>query len=166
MAEKVSIDFQWERPHNNSPTYRRTEKPPSWTHVRSYSKFLSHYFTEYYCEEHNFSRLHLASNKVYFGFQFNGEHFLDFSNIKLDVDELPEDLFQPYSVKTHRLCSCIQSLLKVPRTHHKTFRDRAFAHSGPSLWNKLPFNIPSSPNITIFKSKLKTYFFQKANDLF
>ena len=32
--------------------------------------------------------------RSHFGFQSTGAHFLDFSNIKLEVDERPEDLFQ------------------------------------------------------------------------
>ena len=37
--------------------------------------------------------LHLA-RRVHYGFQSTGAHFLDFSNIKLDVDERPKDKFQ------------------------------------------------------------------------
>ena len=32
--------------------------------------------------------------RAHYGFQSTGARFLDFSNIKLEVDELPEDLFQ------------------------------------------------------------------------
>ena len=71
--------------------------------------------------------------------------------------EYLKDFLQPYFITAHRLRSRGQSLLKVPRTRHKTFGDRAFAHSGPSLWNELPFDIRSSPTVTVFKSKLKTY---------
>lgn len=78
--------------------------------------------------------------------------------------EYLKDFLQPYSITAHRLRSSGQSLLKVPRTYHKTFGDRAFAHSGPSLWNELPFDIRSSPTVTVFKSKLKTYLFKIAYD--
>ena len=32
--------------------------------------------------------------RAQYGFQSTGANFLDFANIKLDVDECPEDLFQ------------------------------------------------------------------------
>ena len=34
------------------------------------------------------------ATRAYYGFQSTGARFLDFSNIKLEVDEHPEDLFQ------------------------------------------------------------------------
>lgn len=52
--------------------------------------------------------------RAYYGFQSTGAHFLDFANIKLDVDERPEDLFQ-------RLMSFIEDNLLVANssiTHH------------------------------------------------
>lgn len=54
----------------------------------------------------------------------------------------------------------------VPRTNFKTFGDRAFARSGPFLWNELPLEIRNSPSVTIFKSKLKTHLFKLAYSLF
>lgn len=46
-----------------------------------------------------------------------------------------KEFLQAHSITAHRLRSCDQGLLKVPRTNHKTFGDRAFARSGPFLWN-------------------------------
>ena len=69
------------------------------------------------------------------------------------------DFLQPYSITAYHLRSSGQTLLKVQRTYHKTFGDRTFPHSGPSLWNDLPLDIRSSPTVTVFKSKLKTYLF-------
>ena len=80
--------------------------------------------------------------------------------------EYLKDFVQPYSIIVHRLRSSGLSLLKVPRTYHKTFGDRAFAHSGPSLWNGLPFDRRSSATVTVFKSMLKTYLFKIAYDCF
>jgi hypothetical protein len=77
-----------------------------------------------------------------------------------------KEFLQAHSITAHRLRSCDQGLLKVPRTNHKTFGDRAFARSGPFLWNKLPLEIRSSPSVTVFKSKLKTYLFKLAYNLF
>ena len=42
---------------------------------------------------------------------------------------------------------------------------RAFAHSAPRLYNKLPNNIKESENIAIFKKRLKTYIFNDCYDL-
>ena len=52
--------------------------------------------------------------RAHYGFQSTGAHFLDFSYIKLEVDERPEDLFQ-------RLMSFTEDNLLVtngPITHH------------------------------------------------
>ena len=54
------------------------------------------------------------AQRVHHGFQSTGARFLDFSNIKLEVDESPEDLFQ-------RLMSFTEDNLLVangPVTHH------------------------------------------------
>ena len=54
--------------------------------------------------------------RAHFGFQSTGAHFLDFANIKLEVDERPEDLFQ-------RLISFTEDNLLVANsniTHHGT----------------------------------------------
>ena len=52
--------------------------------------------------------------------------------------------------------------LTVPFTRKSTFADRSFSVHGPRLWNALPENNKCLPNITLFKSKLKTHLFQKA----
>ena len=39
---------------------------------------------------------------------------------------------------------------------------RAFTWAAPEVWNKLPSDIISSPSVTCFKSKLKTFLFKKA----
>ena len=45
-----------------------------------------------------------------------------------------------------------QDMLVVPKTMWKTFGDRAFAKTGPSLWNELPDDIHRA-----FKSQLMTF---------
>ena len=44
----------------------------------------------------------------------------------------------------------------------RSFGDRAFAYSGPSLWNALPLELRRISNIDCFKRHLKTYLFVKA----
>ena len=68
----------------------------------------------------------------------------------------------PHSISAYHLRSCDQGLPFVPKTNRMTFGDWTFAHSGSLLWNKLPLDIRSSPNVSIFKSKLKTYLFKLA----
>ena len=42
----------------------------------------------------------------------------------------------------------------------KTYGSRAFSVSAPKLWNKLPNDIHSCENLSLFKHKLKTYLFK------
>ena len=42
------------------------------------------------------------------------------------------------------------------------FRDRAFAHAAPQLWNSLPLDVRNCENISVFKKRLKTFLFNKA----
>ena len=46
--------------------------------------------------------------------------------------------------------------LVVPKSS-KTWGERAFAHAGPNLWNKLPLVIKNSTSPDPFKSNLKTH---------
>ncbi|XP_043942670.1 extracellular calcium-sensing receptor-like [Protopterus annectens] len=54
------------------------------------------------------------------------------------------------------------SLLEVPRSRLKTRGDRAFAVAAPKLWNELPLYIRQSSSVAVFKSNLKTYFYDLA----
>ncbi|KAJ8026629.1 hypothetical protein HOLleu_31519 [Holothuria leucospilota] len=52
--------------------------------------------------------------RLHYGFQTSGSHFLDLNDIKLEVDERYEDLYQ-------RLCAIIEDSLLTPEsniTHH------------------------------------------------
>lgn len=51
--------------------------------------------------------------------------------------------------------------LYVPRTFLRTMDDRAFSVTGPLLWNGLPLEIRTSPSLEIFKTKLKTFLYNK-----
>ena len=50
-------------------------------------------------------------------------------------------------------------LLVIPKTKCKTFEDRSFSVSGPTLWNKLPRRIRSTQTLLSFKKNLKTHLF-------
>ena len=61
---------------------------------------------------------------------------------------------------TRHLRSSQSSLLHVvvPKTR-SSWGDRAFSHSGPSLWNKLPLSIRNLTTLHAFKVALKTHLF-------
>ena len=47
----------------------------------------------------------------------------------------------------------------------KLYADRAFENLAPRLWNSLPLDIRSTENLSTFKTRLKTYLFQKSYNL-
>ena len=51
--------------------------------------------------------------------------------------------------------------LTIPKTKLKTFGDRAFAHSGPTVWNSLPNSLKNLTCVDTFKKMLKTHLFEK-----
>ena len=44
----------------------------------------------------------------------------------------------------------------------KVYYNNSFSYDAPKLWNDLPYDIPSPPNLSSFKRRLKTYLFQKS----
>ena len=44
----------------------------------------------------------------------------------------------------------------------KVHFNNSFSYDAPKLWNDLPHDIRSAPNLSCFKSRLKTYLFQKS----
>ncbi len=63
---------------------------------------------------------------------------------------------------TRSLRSSNQRLLFIPKTRRKCRGDHAFATAAPRLCDDLPFFIRMASSVAIFKSKLKTYLFDKA----
>ena len=59
------------------------------------------------------------------------------------------------------LKSTSRSLLTIPPTT-SAYGDRAFSVSATKLWDILPEDIKVSPNVSIFKKRLKTYLFAEA----
>ena len=53
--------------------------------------------------------------------------------------------------------------LSVPRYRNK-YGERRFSVSGPCLWNTLPYQIRSQPNLYSFKRELKTFLFRNYYD--
>ena len=62
------------------------------------------------------------------------------------------------------LRSANQNLLTELKTR-KLYGERAFAFSGPYLWNKLPPHVRESESVAIFKTNLKTHLFSAAFQL-
>ena len=68
------------------------------------------------------------------------------------------DLLKPNVARGYTLQSDKLRLLQGPKTKCKSFGDRAFAHSGPSLLNAPPLELRLISNIDC----LKTYLCEKA----
>jgi len=66
-------------------------------------------------------------------------------------------------VSERTLRSSAVPLLDKPFTR-TDFARRAFRCSAPTVWNSLPETIISADSQSVFKSRLKTYFFRKAFD--
>ena len=50
----------------------------------------------------------------------------------------------------------------IPPVFTKSFGQRSFCHSAPSLWNSLPLKLRSSESMASFKPALKAHFFTEA----
>ena len=57
---------------------------------------------------------------------------------------------------SRNLRSTDKYLLRIPKTHLKTYGDRAFSVADTRLWNALPMDIKLSPSVSVFKNRLKT----------
>ena len=63
---------------------------------------------------------------------------------------------------TRSLRPSSQYLLEVPRVKLQSYGARSFRYAAPVEWNQLPIDLKVSPSLATFKSKLKTYIFEKA----
>ena len=53
-------------------------------------------------------------------------------------------------------------LLDIPPVPNLTRTERSFTYCAPQVWNGLPYELRSCPNVDMFKNKLKTFLFVKA----
>ena len=69
--------------------------------------------------------------------------------------------FTPTSVVAARssLRSASRHQLVVPRCRLSTYGARAFPVAGAAVWNDLPADVTSAPNLNLFRSRLKTFLF-------
>lgn len=73
---------------------------------------------------------------------------------------LSNEFSRPADIEARRrLRSASTSSLIVRRTRLSTVGDRAFPVAAARTWNSLPQHVLSSPSLTVFKSRLKTYLF-------
>ena len=78
-----------------------------------------------------------------------------------DFPSYLKDLISIYN-PPRALRSSDKFLLVKPFKKLKTFGQRSFHFSAPTVWNSLPFELRSCTNLNIFKKKLKTHFFKIA----
>ena len=53
-------------------------------------------------------------------------------------------------------------LFNSPRWRLETFGKKAFSKAAPTLWNPLPLSVKQAPSIDYFKTRVKSYLFNKA----
>ena len=74
-----------------------------------------------------------------------------------------QNLFQAETKSLYNLRSNDEVLSVLPTfKSNKTTGDRAFQVAAPSEWNKLPKSLRLENDLKSFKTKLKTFLFQKA----
>ena len=72
-------------------------------------------------------------------------------------------LLKIYALSRQLRSSADTCTLRIPSVHTKTFGQRAFSDSAPTLWNNLSKAIRESESALSFKSTLKTYLFERYN---
>ena len=71
------------------------------------------------------------------------------------------ELLTPY-IPARYLWSEGEGYLVVPKTHMKTFGERAFSFAAAVEWSKLPKKLRENNTFSKFKSYIKTYLFTAA----
>ena len=64
--------------------------------------------------------------------------------------------------RTRSLRSSTSHQLDIPAYRLESIGHRSFPVAASTLWNTLPSEIQSSPSLTLFRQRLKTYLFQKS----
>ena len=72
-----------------------------------------------------------------------------------------KELIVPYH-PTRALCSQNSDLLVVPKVSKSRVGARAFSYQAPLLWNHLPVSVREADTLSTFKSRLKTFLYDKA----
>ena len=64
---------------------------------------------------------------------------------------------------SHTLRSGDQLKLRVPKSHLKSYGERALSYAAPVLWNDLPPPIKTVSSLDLFKSNLKHHMFKSCH---
>ena len=75
------------------------------------------------------------------------------------------EIITPYT-PTRSLRSKYANRLVEPRFRSSGYGGRAFSRMGPRLWNSLPVDLRGQNSQQVFKTKLKTYLFNSAFEVF
>ncbi|KAI3373418.1 hypothetical protein L3Q82_022031, partial [Scortum barcoo] len=76
---------------------------------------------------------------------------------KLRYVKPAEDVEKPDLLRSQN-----SGLLVVPRVSRSSLGGRAFSYQAPVLWNQLPVWVREADTVSVFKNRLKTFFFDKA----
>lgn len=87
---------------------------------------------------------------------------ISFKAIRSSEPDYLRDALEPYT-PVRELRSASNDLLVCPRARTVT-AERAFSIAAPKLWNTLPPFVKSADNLSVFKTRLKTFLFRKAFD--
>lgn len=86
---------------------------------------------------------------------------LTYKTLKGQAPSYLKELIKPYN-PTRALRSQNAGLLVVPRVSKSRTGARAFSYQAPFLWNQLPALVREADTVSTFKSRLKTFLFDKA----
>ncbi len=73
------------------------------------------------------------------------------------------NMLKPYTPSAN-LRSSSKGLLTIPSVKLVNYGERSFSYAAPKLWNELPEYIRKSENLSILKTRLKTYLFKQYYD--
>ncbi len=72
-------------------------------------------------------------------------------------------MLKPYTPSAN-LRSSSKGLLTIASVKLVNYGERSFSYAAPKLWNELPEYIRKSENLSILKTRLKTYLFKQYYD--
>ena len=82
-----------------------------------------------------------------------------FNSISGTAPQYLSDLLQPYTPARQLRSASDTRTVVAPRVNTKTFGERSFSYTGPSVWNNLPQTLRHSDSTSSFKAALKTHLF-------